>query len=212
MTKATAATMISSVTVQPQAAVSIALHAVRHKYCSVHGILLGRCEKEAMIVTDAVPVSHGAPSLPLVETALGILQKSMNKSDMIVGWYTAPMLLEDTKPGPVALRMAANLATAAVEPVLLVVQNAALAAVVKGSADSTTQSALKALGRDFGNQWLDPIQTVMEKPSETAKAIQQAVEQGIVLPDLIDHFEDSESSSWYRNKEIRALVKNIDLS
>lgn len=236
---AAAAKIASSVTVLPAAAVAIALHSIRHKSSSVHGLLLGRCEggdkkkngtTTRVVVTDAVPVSHGAPSMPVVETALGLLQqhcKSKDKDDAaavhIVGWYTAPMLLEDTRPGPVALRMAANLATAATasgeqEPILLVVQNKELAAAFKGTVtavDSTNQSFVKALVRDFGNQWLDPVTTVMEQPKDVATAIQQAAKQGIMVSDLIDHFEEIASSpapsSWYPNREVSALIKNVDL-
>lgn len=239
-----------SVTVLPQATVTMALHGFRHKYESVHGILLGKIQAErdqkivSLVVTEAIPVSHGAPTLPLVEAGLGLVHHqscsvggsgsgSSNKtavnSSCIVGWYTAPMLLDDSRPGPVALRMVANLAASpsAVEPILLVVQNSALAAAVaavKTETDDRTSTStppepiIHALKRDFGNQWLDPISTViLDQPKDTvasAEMIQQAVKQGIIVADLIDHFEDNNTSdktasSWYPNKEILALVSGI---
>ena len=91
------------VLVQPLAAMTA--HCQTHPNESVHGILLlGRCEtassSEVVVVTEAPPV---------VEAVLGLVMQNHDKTTIVVGWYMAPMLLEDTRPGPVALRMVANL-------------------------------------------------------------------------------------------------------
>jgi Uncharacterised protein family (UPF0172) len=225
------------VTVTPQAALAIALHCRRHAKDSVHGLLLGSVVSSSdsnsnsnsistVTVQEAVPVTHGAPTAPVVETALGLLAHSSSTNsakNIIVGWYTAPALLIDTRPGPLALRMVANLAAAAagtsssntLDPILLVVQNEALANVVRDAKSVTKTSKhlpfLKSFGRDSGNQWLKPIATTnMEQMDLVAAAIQTANEQSIVLSDLIDYFEECSSSPskavWFPNDKVAALV------
>jgi hypothetical protein len=181
------------VVVQPQAFVEMTLHAVRHKHEAVHGLLLGSCEKNVITITDAVAVSHGAPTRPLVETAIGLAQAKTEAT--IVGWYTAPPLLNDTKPGPVALRMAANLETDKVDPTLIVIQNAALAASLKG--EGKPDDVLQALGKDFGKQWLDPLEISLENPSNALKSVKDAVEKGVQLNDFVDHLDGDVISPWY---------------
>lgn len=213
---------IASVRVSPQAAASMALHCLRHKHASVHGVLLGHCKSDTVVVVDAVPVSHGTPTMPLVETALGLiphLKSSGNEGTTvdvvgIVGWYTAPALLEDCTAGPVALRMAAQLSTSSVESVLLVVQNEKLAQLLTQEAPANTntttyQSMVKAFGRDFGNQWLDPIVSLtVDQPDTVAKALSHAMRlenAATFVSDLEDHFDDP-TVLWYPNSKLNALV------
>jgi len=217
--------VVKSVAVLPQASLSMAGHCIAHPHESAYGILLGRCDDNsggdgAMVVTDALPVSHGTPSLPIAETALGLAEleaKKQQPSCSIVGWYMAPMLLEDTRPGPVALRLAANLATSStttVEPVLLLVQNKALGDCVSGAdgSSSSAENLVQALGRDFGNQWLEKIATKVENPNAVGKAIQQARKQELTIgTDLLDHMADV-SKAWYPNKVLSEFVKKIELS
>jgi len=207
------ANSVKTVAVLPQATVAIAGHCQAHANDSVYGILLGSSLKQgAMVVTDAIAVSHGAPpSLPIAEAALGLAdQHTKAGSIAIVGWYTAPMLLEDTRPGPVALRLAAQLASSSVEPVLLVVQNKALSACVLDGASA--KEMVQALGRDFGDQWLEKIATTVEKPEAVGKAIQQTREMEKEFgTDLLDHLKDV-SKVWYPNKERSEFVKKIEQS
>jgi len=207
-----AAAVIKRVAVQPQAAIAMAAHCQTHPNESVHGILLGRCETASssgvVVVTEAIAVSHGAPSRPVVEAALGLVLQNRDKTTVVAGWYTAPMLLEDTRPGPVALRMAANLASTTVEPVLLVVQNQILGDCTLSGKSAAT--LVQALGRDFGNQWLEKIITTLEKPEAVGKAIQLARKQEMGLGnDLLDHWEDV-SKVWYPNTQLSDFVKKID--
>lgn len=214
----------SSVVVKPQAFVSIALHAKKHAYESVHGILLGRREAKnskeddtILYVTDAVPVSHGnAPTKPIVEMAIGLVEASADEKSQIVGWYTAPMLKDDKKAGPVALRIAASLKrpadadhrAAAGDPVLVVVQNEELGNLMEG--DGSSGEALKAYGRDFGGQWLEDAKLTVEDSAKARKATREAASQNIDVIDFVDHLETDISSpssqNWYHNKEIASLV------
>jgi Uncharacterised protein family (UPF0172) len=128
----------------------------------------------------------------------------------VVGWYTAPMLLDDTQPGPVALRMAAQLSSSTVESILLVVHNLSLAALVVSQSTATAtstvgsnvvaESLLRAYGRDFGNQWMAPISNlVVEQPESVAKAIAQLAPNFAAVVDLMDHLEsedDKGDSGW----------------
>jgi hypothetical protein len=199
----------NDVVVQPQAFASMVLHALNHKYETVHGILLGQCSQTTTTVTDAVPVCHGAPTRSLVETAIGLIQANKKKSDgdesgvvVVVGWYTAPALLEDTKPGPVALRMAANLETPEVHSTLIVIQNPGLVACLKG--EGKAEDVLQAYGKDFGKQFLDPIKTLLQNPADALGVVKRAIDKGIVVGDLVDHFDGDADTAWYPNT---ALVK-----
>ena len=182
----------TKVVIKPEAFTAILLHAVHHKHDSVHGVLVGSSTKDTITVHKAVAVSHGAPTRPVVETALGLIQAKSD--DTIVGWYTAPALLEDSKPGPVALRMAANLETDQVEPTLLVVQNAGLAACLKG--EGKAEDAIEALGKDFGKQWLAPLDLTLESPTEALKSVKDSIAKGVKINDLLDHLDGQEFLPW----------------
>jgi len=190
------------VVVRPSAFCTIALHAVQHKNEAVHGILLGSSEKKVITVQEAVAVCHGAPTMPLVETAVGLVQA---KSDLkIVGWYTAPTLLVDTQPSPVGMRMAANFATESIESTLIMVNNANLAECLRGKGKN--DGILIAHGKDFGQQYMEPLETIVEGVAGAVKAVQEAIKRVVTLNDLVDHLDQPASSSWYPNKDISTLV------
>ena len=202
------------VVVQPLALSCMVLHALHHSHETVHGILLGQYkdQENELLVVDAVPVSHGAPTRPLVETALGLVDGN-DKKKIVVGWYTAPALLQDTKPSPVALRMAANLdgeneqsssSNHQRPSCLIVLQNAAIVASLKGESKAPGDM-VQALGKDFGKQWLDPISSRVDNASKGIEAIKQALEEEIVVSDLKDHYETD--ATWYPNEELCKLVQ-----
>lgn len=205
-----------SVVVQPKAFVTIVLHATQYPYDSVHGILLGR-RNETTTLIDAVPVSHGAPSKPIVEMALGLVEANSDRDVEVVGWYTAPKLKDDTQAGPVALRMVASLATSPANnnPVLVVVQNDALGNLMKKEEGAAAQNdsapdVLNAYGKNSGgNQWLDNLNLTLEDSRKSAMASREASLQQIKLIDFVDHLDNndpSSCSSWYPNQSISKVV------
>jgi len=205
-----------AVVVEPQAFVSIALHAIQYPNDSVHGILVGSFipTTSTVVIEDAVPVSHGAPTKPLAEMALGLFECSNKKNEgsSVVGWYTAPMLKEDAHAGPVALRMAASLASsssssaASMDPVLVVVQNKALGDLIKNNSTGKVPDVLKAFGRDFGKQWLEPLKVTVEDSAKAGRAAREAASQKVEVVDFVDHLEKKAASSWYPNKDIQLIV------
>ncbi len=137
---------------------------------------------------------HGTPTRPLVETALGLIQTNIGQKT-IVGWYTAPALLQDTKAGPVALRMVANLETDDVEPVLLVLQNEKLAACRKG--EGTAENLLKAFGKDdLGGQWVRPLECTIKDASSAIEQMKTGTSSSPTIHDFVDHLEGSASTPW----------------
>lgn len=198
MTATDSSSSPSAVVVQAQAFVSIALHAICHKTDPVHGILLGTSKQNTIVVQDSVPVCHGAPTRPIVEACLGLVADRT-----VVGWYTVPMLKDDTHPGPVALRMAASLNSPSVEPTLLVLDNVALGKLIKAEGDIV---AIKAYGKDFGQQWLKPIACTVENSAGARRATREAVQQQVQLNDFVDHLEGSASTFWYPNNDISKIV------
>ena len=230
-------TVPTKIIATPQASLAIALHCIRHSTEAVHGVLLGYVNGGELTITDAVPVTHGAPTLPIVEVALGLIPHIMKNNTtnnynttkaaiQIVGWYTAPMLVNDTKPDPLALRMIANLAQAATssstsgsslvttDPILMVVQNASLAAFVKGMDVTTPTTFLKAYTKDSTNQWLKPIDDAMitiKSSDDVVGAVAKAKDQDIMISDLLDFYDECSTPSsstvyWYPNDNIVALL------
>lgn len=184
----------NKVSVESLALVSMMQHSVSHKYEAIHGLLLGAVAGDTIIVKNSVAVCHGAPTRPLVETAIGLVQAKTE--DKIVGWYTAPALLKDSKPGPVALRMAANLETNELEPVLIVLQNAALAGCLKG--EGKIDDILRAFGKDdLGNQWLRPLQCTVKDSSSAIEQVKKERENKTKICDLVDHLEGDASTPWF---------------
>jgi len=254
----TATTAVDVVVVQPLAYVSAALHAATYPNDVVHGVLLGRRAEEGtgtgktagtvLLVTDAVPVSHGIPpTKPVAEMALALIETSLALSSSspsgyspssssskiaVVGWYTSPALLDDAKPGPVALRMAASLSTRTatvgkeitIDPVLLVVQNVALGrAVAKKNDDDETDDdgahppqgdVFAAYGKEpIGKQWVQPLTVQLEDTSKSVRALREALHtQKLKAADFVQHLEngnDSEDSDeWYPDKRISYVVEN----
>lgn len=202
----------NSVQVHPTAVVSMMLHARKHKNVSVHGFLLGTSSSNVVTVSDAVPVSHGAPTKALIETATGLLGAADGVNSSIVGWYTAPALLEDTRPGPVALRMVAALGADASkpEPALIVLQNEALTKCLQQQGTEQVDAVIQAFGKDFGQQWLESIPVKVQDTANATRAAKEGLESNVQVNDLMDHFEGPASSTpWYPNKELSSLVSKF---
>ena len=198
-----------SVTLAPQVFALIAAHAASHPTSAVHGILVGSRNGDQVTIADAFPVCHENPTRTLVETALSLVQSIIEgKNQTIVGWFTAPELLHETKPGPVALRIVANLAAAMDsngegEPVLLVLNNQSilklLATDEKDSSMKASQT-IQAFGKDFGMQWMEPIENLsIEDESRSTKAVMSMLKQendSHVVNDLVDHWDQGATSEW----------------
>lgn len=202
------------VSVEPAAFVSMLLHAHQHSHEAIHGVLLGKPAASAgtLTVSAAVPVCHGAPAQPWVETSLSLVEAQLEGGTKIVGWYTAPMLLHDTRPGPAALRMASILEEAAGEnnvlPTLIVLNNQDVAECFKGEANKVT-SAIQAFGKDFGGQFKEKVATHVANSAKVLKALKEAVDSKVEYNDFLDHLEGEASSTWYPNKELAKIVEKV---
>lgn len=203
-----------SVTVAPEVFALMAAHAVSHPTSAVHGILVGSRKGDEVAVADAFPVCHENPTKTLVETALSLVQSILegNKENhTIIGWFTAPELLHETKPGPVALRIVSNLAAAMGEgcqgdPVLLVLNNESIVKLLAISADGDQKDSvmasgtIQAFGKDFGMQWMEPIDnlSVTDEPRSTKAAIAMINDENEaqVVKDLVDHWNQGAASEW----------------
>jgi Uncharacterised protein family (UPF0172) len=176
------------VEVSPKAAASIILHAVKHSHSPVHGVLLGSFGNESVKVSQAIPVCHGAPTRPVLETALALIKSSTE--DAVVGWYVSPRLEMDGRPGPAALKVVAGLASGddKKEPALVVLVNNELDKVMHES-DRKLVDLFKALGKDFGQQWLEPVGIQLKNEASIKAAVSNALTNGVSVTDLMDHFE-----------------------
>jgi len=201
-----------SVTIAPQVFALMAAHAASHPTTAVHGILIGSRNGDEVTVVDALPVCHGNPTKTLVETSLALAQSIVEGGEnkhTIVGWFTAPELLHETKPGPVALRIVANLAAAMEgegEPILLVLNNESIVkmlAIPAGGDEGnivTASQTIQAFGKDFGMQWMEPIDNLsVTEESRTTKAVIAMLNGGNeikIVKDLVDHWEHGAASEW----------------
>ena len=189
------------VVIAPHAFLSMAAHALHHSTVAVHGVLIGTFASgnNKVTITDAIPICHETPTTPLVDTALSLVQATLPSQIQIVGWFTAPELLDETQPGPVALRIVAQLLPQQTtqEPVLVVVNNSQLVQLVADKEGASVSKTIKAFGKDFGQQWMEPLEVMVEKESSVTEAVKQVHQQGIVVNDLVDHWEaGSTTSEW----------------
>jgi hypothetical protein len=195
----------NAVEVSPESFVSMVLHAARNPTSVVHGLLLGSCKGNAIQVTKAIPICHETPTAPLLETALGLTGAMLDET--VVGWYTAPERLTDTQPGPVVMRIAANMATDKLEPVLIVLDNEGLAATLSGD---FTHCVMKGFGKDIGLQWMEPLTLKVTSESKARDAAKSAYEGKIRVVDMVDHMEDETCPEWINNttlsKHVAAIV------
>ena len=205
MAKDSEASSPTEVVVRPSAFCSMVLHADRHTTEVVHGLLLGSSVRSTITVDEAVPLCHASPTLPLIETAIGLVEMQTDSS--IVGWYTAPMIYEDRKPGPIAMRMTSNLETEKKPCTLLVLNNSALGDCIKGNS-SEAQDAVQAYGKDFGKQFQEAIRTTVQEGDGACQALVQAKTNGIRCNDLEDNMDDP-SSTWYPSKPLTKLIDSI---
>mmetsp|Transcript_15950 Transcript_15950/g.19155 ORF Transcript_15950/g.19155 Transcript_15950/m.19155 type:complete len:209 (-) Transcript_15950:900-1526(-) len=197
----------SSVVISPEAFVTMLMHAGTHGTTVVHGVLLGSISSTDNVikVDEAVPICHEEPTKPLIDTALSLVKAASESA--VVGWYTSPERLQDQQPGPAALRITSSLAAASSnssEPALIVLQNESMSQLLRGY--DPANLVLKALGKDFGQQWLDPVKVTVTKQGGATSAAREAYKQKIPVADLVDHFEGS-SVDWLRNMPLNKCVE-----
>lgn len=196
--------MTDSVTISPEVFALMGVHASCHPTTPLHGVLVGNRNKSKngeVEITDAFPICHESPTKILVETSLSlilsVLEDDNNNKKSIVGWYTAPELLDETKPGPVALRIVASIAAAASatggEPVLLVLNNDKIVKLFEKE-ETDPNSCVQAYGKDFGMQWMEPVKST--KVTDSPKAVKAVLNDKLQVKDLVDHWEAGTSSEW----------------
>lgn len=200
-----------SVAVAPEVFLLMAGHSTSHPMCSVHGVLIGtRTSTNKVDIVDAYPICHETPTKTLVETSLSLVLSMLDgeKSKTVVGWYTAPELLNDKKAGPVALRIAASLSSNGAvvgEPVLVVVNNESLVDLSSEKKIAASR-AIQAYGKDFGMQWMERLDTVVLKDSDATTGLKSMLKSNVTVKDLIDHWGGGASSEW---TSASSLIKHI---
>ena len=196
-----------SVAVAPQAAVSMVMHAKRHGTSVIHGVLMGTDAGGTIRIDNAIPLCHEPPTRTFVDTSLALVQAHQEEgANRVVGWYTAPEILDDERPGPAALRIVANLETEDFEPVLLVLSNLALSKFFSDPNEGAASELFRAFGKDFGKQWMEPLSLALEKVGAIAESAREACREGIVVDDLVDHWEGSFSPEWNPSTDIAKIV------
>lgn len=191
------------VTISPEAFVAISLHARTYKTASIHGVLVGSVSESSIVVAHAFPICHETPTRPLLDVALSMVESELcdDDSNTIVGWFTSAEILGDNKAGPVAMRIAANLALEDSDPILLVLQNENLGKLVSGD-DVGASQCLKVFGKDFGKQWMDLLEVDVLDDVATTNMARDMLVKGIEVKDLSAHWEDGHASEWNHSVNI----------
>lgn len=187
----------AKVTISQQAFLAILLHAKSYRTTAIHGLLVGSLSENNIVVSHAFPICHETPTKPLVDSALAMVESELSgdKLNTIVGWFTSPEILGDNKAGPVAMRIAANLALEEIDPVLLVLQSDILGKMTSGD-DIVASQCLRLYGKDFGKQWMELLEVdVMDDLSTKERAI-ELLEKGLEINDLSEHWEKGSMFEW----------------
>jgi len=208
-----------SVTISPEVFALLVAHAASHPTTTVHGVLIGNRKSNKVDVTDAFPICHENPTRPLVETALALVQSNLEgeTNKYIVGWFTAPELLYETKPGPVALRIVASLAassrgnssSSSGEPVLLSLNNEKIVNIL-AEKESLASKAVQAYGKDFGMQWMEPLDLTVSNESAAVKAVTDIFNEKFNINDLVDHWDEGASSEWTLASSLSSFTKKFN--
>jgi hypothetical protein len=200
------------------AQVKMALHATKHGLSDnqVHGIVLGRTVNsddgdggDGWRVTDVVPVCHEAPTKPIVDMALRLVDAHLSQSRSppseggvrILGWYTANANAncdadagggdgETETPNPSACRIASSVAECRENDdgydrddfVLLLVSTSRLVNCVESLHRATTKEGDPKEPRRRSL----PICTVFERSSRPGGAFAQRVDEGCVTTSTSD--------------------------
>jgi Uncharacterised protein family (UPF0172) len=148
-------------------------------------------------------------AIGLVEAALSSTGDTNGDKISIVGWYTAPMLRQDSHPGPVAVRIRQGLSQPSC---LIVIQNDSLMKKTQESSNADGESPTIPLSHCFQNYSSStesqPVQISDATPTE--KVLQEAVtlhqEQltgvragSMLLHDFLDHLEPSPHFSRFND-------------
>lgn len=194
-------------TVSAEAMLVMGLHAVQNSTTVVHGALLGTySNKNAVQVTQAVPICHEAPTKPLIETGLALAATMAKKDAVVVGWYTSPATMDDTAAGPAALRIVAGLANTdePQQPVLLVINNRVLADSLGQQTTTGSSVLVSAYGKDFGQQWQEPLECTIEEEVKVVEGLGKCVADKDKLQsvgmDLVSHWE-TQSKDWLASEQ-----------
>ena len=211
-----------------------------------------------LAVADAVPLFHSCPTKPLLDVALRLVDahlgeggkdssSSSSSSPAIVGWYTANERdlagggggggggTDGDLPGPVALRVVGNLASAMegdlprhAEPVAVLVRGGAMAELLAGGGGGGGAGGgriLSVLGRDDRRHWVRPYpagRVEMEGEGVAEGAVREACLGGgggggggggpaaALLHDFEDHLaggrEGMGDTDWLSNPAAAALL------
>jgi hypothetical protein len=194
-------TMTTTVIVSPTATVTIMIHALRHGYDTVYGLLLGNVTPETktnIAVTRAVPVCHGAPTVPIADIATALVTTAMAATSesrlMIVGWYTtAP-----TKQllSPVAIRLCHGLISSDLpSPTLLVLSAISFSSIIHPTKDSLALigDCFQALAISSSASSTNDSTVVIADATRTQKIVHEAAIQHktgtLPMHDWLDHMQ-----------------------
>ena len=192
------------VVIAPHAFATMVAYAAKYSTSSVHGVVVGTTTSDTINVTNIFPICHDeTPTKPLVDTALALVASSLEEDsssskDKIIGWFTAPELLQDNTPGPVPLRIVATMDYGVddTDKVLLLVRNEEITNIIQ-DVDSTVNQpkAIEAFGKDFGNQWMESLEVTITNEGD-AETLARKLASDETITDLVDHWKAVSTSKW----------------
>jgi len=98
---------MSKIVLEHEAYCLLFMHACKHPFKAVNGLLIGTVEDGAVRAKKALPMFHSSLALaPMLETALMLAEELCKQTDMqIVGYYQANEFANDPDLGPFGKRI-----------------------------------------------------------------------------------------------------------
>ncbi|EGC34969.1 hypothetical protein DICPUDRAFT_79295 [Dictyostelium purpureum] len=100
-----------SISITTEALGKIHLHSFKYPSSSVNGILIGKADKNSILVKDCIPLFHTQTLLPMFEVAMIQIEKYCrdNNIDMVGFYHSNQSLSIDLEPEPISKKISERL-------------------------------------------------------------------------------------------------------
>ncbi|KAM9972230.1 hypothetical protein ACTFIW_003589 [Dictyostelium discoideum] len=101
----------NNISITTEALSKVHLHSFKHHASSVNGILLGKADKNSILITDIIPLFHTQTLLPMFEVAMIQIEKYCrdNNIDMVGYYHSNQCIANELEPEPIAKKIADRL-------------------------------------------------------------------------------------------------------
>jgi len=185
--------MPTSFGISLEAYCKLIFHAHKYPANQVYGILIGSLDKskQAVVISDSLPLFHGNVLAPMLEAALMQIEEYCNQHKLsIVGTYFANELLENNNLSNVAIKLGEKIHEQFSSACILLINN-------KKLSESPDEVAVQTYVSD-GKQWRQASELIQLNDSTTFDVLSSFIEDDLYLKlnDFDSHLEDI-SKDWF---------------